>query len=127
MALIIVDFDGTIVKERYPGIGKPNKVVCWCLRKLQRKHKLILFTSREDQTHEHEVCEDSLLEDAIKTCTNLGIYFIEHNSQCQKRVRKYGYDCRKITGDYYIDDRANASVTVRALWLWFKLNVLRLR
>jgi len=56
MATIAVDFDGTIVKHRYPEIGEEIPFATDTLRMLIREHhRLILWTVREGK----------LLQDAI--------------------------------------------------------------
>ena len=45
---IAVDFDGTIVEDNYPKIGKPVLFAFDTLKKLQEKgHRLILWTYRQ--------------------------------------------------------------------------------
>ena len=45
--IIAVDFDGTIVEDAYPQIGKPIIFAFETLKKLQEKgHRLILWTYR---------------------------------------------------------------------------------
>ena len=44
---LAIDFDGTIVDDAYPGIGKPKTFVFETLRKLQSEgYRLILWTYR---------------------------------------------------------------------------------
>ena len=43
--VIAVDFDGTIVQDRYPEIGKPMLFAFETLKELQkRRHQLVLWT-----------------------------------------------------------------------------------
>jgi hydroxymethylpyrimidine pyrophosphatase-like HAD family hydrolase len=45
--VIAIDFDGTVVEHKYPGIGKEMLFAFATLKALQQKgHKLILWTSR---------------------------------------------------------------------------------
>jgi len=45
--IIAVDFDGTIVEDAYPGIGKPKRFALESLKELQKDgHDLILWTYR---------------------------------------------------------------------------------
>lgn len=52
--IVAVDFDGTVVKHEYPGIGEPVPGAIDVLREIQRaKHKIILLTMRDgDQLKE---------------------------------------------------------------------------
>lgn len=93
--IIAVDFDGTIVEDAYPKIGKPMLFAFDTLKKLQEEgHRLILWTYR---------CEDKL-EDAVKFCEDNGVFFYSVNSSFPEE--EYTHDIsRKIHADLFIDDR----------------------
>ena len=93
--IIAVDFDGTIVEDAYPNIGKPIIFAFETLKKLQEDgHRLILWTYR---------CGEQL-EDAIKFCENNGIHFYAVNKSFPEE--QYDTDrSRKIHADLFIDDR----------------------
>ncbi len=93
--VIAVDFDGTIVEHRYPRIGAeiPFAVETLKLIQTELKHTLILWTVREGE----------LLEEAMKFCTDRGLYFYAINSN-EPGSRK-GEHSRKIVADLYLDDR----------------------
>lgn len=93
--IIAVDFDGTIVEDAYPKIGKPNLFAFETLKKLQDEgHRLILWTYR---------C-DNRLDEAVKFCESNGIFFYAVNSSFPEE--KYSDDVsRKIHADLFIDDR----------------------
>ena len=64
--VIAVDFDGTIVEDRYPGIGKERPFATATLRRLiERGHRLILWTVREGE----------LLDEAVAWCEERGVEF----------------------------------------------------
>lgn len=92
---IAVDFDGTIVENRYPEIGKPILFAIETLLKLQEEgHHLILWTYR---TGPH-------LEEAVNFCRKKGVNFYAVNKSYPEEI----YDnslSRKIQADYFIDDR----------------------
>ena len=91
-----VDFDGTLCEENYPNIGKPHLDRIKCLIRLQKEgHKLVLWTCR---------C-GKYLEEAIEWCKNHGLTFDAINENLPERIEQYGGDCRKLSVDYYIDDR----------------------
>ncbi|KAB1067361.1 hydrolase [Tamlana haliotis] len=93
--IIAVDFDGTIVEDAYPKVGKPMIFAFETLKKLQEDgHRLILWTYR---------C-GSKLDDAVKFCEENGIVFYAVNSSFPEEE----YDnsvSRKINADLFIDDR----------------------
>ena len=68
--IIAVDFDGTIVEDAYPKIGKPRIFAFETLQRLQNDgHRLILWTYR---------C-GTRLEEAVQFCKNNGIEFYAVN------------------------------------------------
>ena len=93
--IIAVDFDGTIVEDAYPKIGKPQIFAFETLKKLQEEgHRLILWTYR---------CGVKL-DEAVKFCKDNGITFYAVNSSFYEEE----YDksiSRKINADIFIDDR----------------------
>lgn len=92
---IAVDFDGTIVEDRYPKIGKPILFAFDTLKKLQdRGHRLILWTYRKGDA----------LEEAVKFCEKNGIVFYAVNKSFPEEVFDPSHS-RKIHADIFIDDR----------------------
>lgn len=91
--IIAVDFDGTIVENRYPKIGRERPFAVDSLVRLQREeqHQLILWTVRED----------ALLEEAILWCKKKGLEFYAVN-QNNPEEKKGG--TRKLKADLFIDD-----------------------
>lgn len=97
MKIIAVDFDGTIVKDAYPGIGEVYSGTVSYLKYLQSIDcKLILWTCRSGKQ----------LEEAIKVCKENGLEFNAINDNLPETIEKYGNNSRKIYADIYIDDRA---------------------
>jgi len=101
--VIGVDFDGTIVKDRYPNIGKPKFLAFESLKRLSKSHTLILWTCRKDKE----------LDEVIKYCEQHGIKFNYVNQNTFSRIREYGGDCRKLSCDLLIDDKAGL-----VFWPW---------
>jgi hydroxymethylpyrimidine pyrophosphatase-like HAD family hydrolase len=93
--IIAVDFDGTIVEDAYPKIGKPMIFAFETLKKLQQEgHRLILWTYR---------C-GSRLDEAVAFCEENGISFYAINNSFSGE--EYTSDIsRKINADIFIDDR----------------------
>jgi hydroxymethylpyrimidine pyrophosphatase-like HAD family hydrolase len=92
---IAIDFDGTIVEDGYPHIGKPKKRVFEVLIRLQNEgFRLLLWTYRHGKA----------LEEAVKFCKEHGVEFYAVN----KNFPEEEYDTsvpRKLLADIYIDDR----------------------
>jgi len=93
--IIAVDFDGTIVEDGYPGIGKTRIFAFETLKRLQQDgHRLILWTYRSGDK----------LDEAVKFCKENGIEFYAVNASFPEE--KFDYTrSRKIHADLFIDDR----------------------
>ena len=92
---IAVDFDGTIVNDEYPEIGKAKLFAFDTLLKLQEKgHRLILWTYRNGTT----------LEKAIQFCKDKGVVFYAVNKSFPEEEFDPNFS-RKINADIFIDDR----------------------
>ena len=95
--IIAVDFDGTLCYSNWPELGEPNKPL---IEYLKAQHalgdKLILWTCRAGEA----------LERAISWCRDQQLEFDAINDNLPEIIEKYGSNSRKITCDYYIDDRA---------------------
>ena len=93
--IIAVDFDGTIVEDAYPKIGKPMLFAFETLKKLQEEgHRLILWTYRHG----------SKLDEAVSFCKKNGIKFYAINDSFEGEA--FNNDAsRKINADIFIDDR----------------------
>jgi len=95
MLTIAVDFDGTIVEEAFPKIGKPMPFAFETLKMLEDKgHRLILWTVRTGKP----------LEDAVAFCKKNGIEFYAVNNEFAEEEH-HGRSSRKINADIFIDDR----------------------
>ncbi|MEP0264933.1 hydrolase [Dokdonia sp.] len=92
---IAVDFDGTIVTNAYPGIGKPMLFAFDTLKKLQNEgHLLILWTYRSGKK----------LDEAVDFCKKNGITFYAVNKSYPEEEMSDAIS-RKINADLFIDDR----------------------
>ncbi|SDG62533.1 BT0820 family HAD-type phosphatase [Psychroflexus sediminis] len=93
--ILAIDFDGTIVENKYPSIGKPILFAFETLHKLQEKgFVLILWTYRSGEK----------LKEAVEFCREHGIEFYAVN----KSYPEEDYTdeiSRKINADIFIDDR----------------------
>jgi len=92
---IAIDFDGTLVENAYPKIGKPVIFAFDTLKMLQNEgHRLILWSYRHG----------SELEEAVTFCKEHGVTFYAVNKSFPEEVYD-GTQSRKILADIYIDDR----------------------
>ncbi len=90
------DFDGTLCTEAWPAIGRPRMAMIRYARRIQQKgNQLILWTCRSGER----------LDEAVAWCKEYGITFDAVNQNLPSTLEKYGTDSRKITADYYIDDK----------------------
>lgn len=93
---LAIDFDGTIVQDDYPRIGKPKSFAFDTLRKLQDEgYRLILWTYRSGK----------YLQEAVDFCEANGIIFYSVNSSYQGEIFDGNVQSRKIDADLFIDDR----------------------
>ena len=95
--LIAVDFDGTIVRHRYPDIGEEIPFAVETLKMLvEERHRLILWTVREGQ----------LLDDAVEWCRKRGLEFYAINRDYpEEDITLNEHFTRKLKVDVWIDDR----------------------
>lgn len=90
-----IDFDGTIVEEAFPEIGKPIEKTVKFIKALKaRGDHWILITMREGK----------VLREAVKFLYDIGIPPDMVNDNLPERKEKWGNNPRKIYADIYIDD-----------------------
>lgn len=94
---IAVDFDGTIVEDRYPQIGKEQPFAVATLKQLMNDgHHLILWTVRKGER----------LDEAVKWCEDRGVRFFAVNKDFDDDELDQLHHSRKIKADLFIDDRS---------------------
>ena len=95
--LIAVEFDGTIVENKYPEIGEERPFAIETLKMLIRDHhRIVLWTCREGQ----------LLDDAIVWCREHGVEFYAVNHDYPEETTDNNpHFTRKLKADIFIDDR----------------------
>ena len=99
--ILAVDFDGTIVSERFPEIGEPLFFAIESLIKMkQNGNKLILYTCREDSP------ERKYLTEAVEFCRSHGLEFDAVNENIAGNPFALLGKSRKPYADFYIDDKA---------------------
>ena len=97
--IFAVDFDGTLIKgNTWPDVdGTVNTdLIVYLIREQDKGHKIILNTCR---TGQH-------LQDAVDLAKTYGLVFDAVNENLPEMIEAYKGDCRKISADFYIDDKA---------------------
>lgn len=90
---VCVDFDGTIVDNKYPEIGEPVPgAIKWLIEFSKHGAKLILFTMRSGKH----------LDEAVQFLTDHGVALCGINENPSQSWS----DSPKVYADLYIDDRA---------------------
>jgi len=91
--IIAVDFDGTIVENKYPLIGAEIPLAIESLIRLQHEeqHQIILWTVREG----------ALLFEAVEWCKKKGLVFYAVNKD---NPEQKSAGSRKLKADLFIDD-----------------------
>ncbi|UTW62028.1 hydrolase [bacterium SCSIO 12741] len=94
--VIAIDFDGTIVEDRYPEIGEPKIFAFETLNEMiKARHQLILWTRREGQ----------LLEDAVEFCRENGIEFYSVNHSYPGEDFNEDDGSRKLNCELFISQK----------------------
>ena len=102
---IAVDFDGTLCYSNWPELGQPNRALIAYLQEWKRNgNKLILWTCRAGDA----------LTKAVEWCREQNLEFDAVNDNLPEIIELYGNNSRKITCDYYIDDRMLPLESVKA-------------
>lgn len=93
--IIAIDFDGTLVENKFPEIGEDREHSFYFLKIWQQQgHKLILWTCRTGIR----------LDEAVNYCRLKGIEFDAVNENVPDLLFETS---SKIYADWYIDDRSN--------------------
>ena len=95
--ILAVDFDGTLSLGTWPDVGPANEKLFRFLKKRKEEgDKLILWSCRVGKP----------LEEAIAWCRENDLEFDAVNDNLPEVIEIYGTNSRKISCDYYIDDKA---------------------
>lgn len=96
MAILSLDFDGTIVGNDYPNIGKLKPNAQKVIRRLYDEGHVILINT----------CRSGIYEGSVYSFLNeRAIPYHYINCNLPSQIEKYGMDCRKLSADIYIDDK----------------------
>lgn len=111
--IVAVDFDGTLVEDRFPEIGAPNRelfTLCNLLKQLGVK--IILWTCRDNDTPERN------LDKAVEYCNRQGLTFDAVNRNIDEVLEIFHNDTRKVYADVYLDDKSVMAGQHPAFWCW---------
>lgn len=106
--IIAIDFDGTITaKTAYPELGEPNMKVIKAIKNAKKQGaRIVLWTNRQDNNPE----VPNTLTEVVEFCKQNGVTFDAVNSNLPEVIEIFPNDTRKITADYYIDDKSPGSI-----------------
>ena len=91
-----VDFDGTLCVDAYPGIGPPRfDIINFVKNRRSCGDKVILWTCRSGRELGH----------AVEWCVAHGLSFDAVNDNLPENIALHNNNSRKISADFYIDDR----------------------
>lgn len=94
--IIAIDFDGTIVENKYPAIGELIPGAVDYIRKLYDDgHEIIIWTCRTDKN----------MMDAATFLKLEGVPFHAINDNLPHNVELYGSNSRKVYAHCYVDDK----------------------
>lgn len=94
--VLCIDFDGTIVENAFPQIGKLKPNVVEVLQKLNEKYDIVISSCRTSKEFEGSPERLKIIQDMINCLIDNKIPY--------KRIDMG--DEGKVIADYYIDDRA---------------------
>ena len=100
---IAVDFDGTLCYSKWPDCGQ-QALITYLQEWRRNGNKLILWTCRAGEA----------LTKAVDWCREQNLEFDAVNDNLPEIIELYGNNSRKITCDYYIDDRMLLPEAVKA-------------
>ena len=101
-----VDFDGTLSFGQWPEAGPANNgLIEFLIKRKLAGDKVILWTCREGDA----------LEKAVSWSRENGLIFDAINDNLPEVIERYGGNSRKISCDFYIDDKAIAGNTYKLL------------
>lgn len=104
-SIMAIDFDGTLVTDKFPEIGTINRHIWDSALKAQKLgYRLILWTCRNGD----------YLKEAVEFCSVHGLHFDAINDNIDEVKVLFGGDTRKIFADIYIDDRNGVLCTNKA-------------
>lgn len=94
---IAIDFDGTIVEDRFPDIGPLLPAAKETMQRIKKEGgEITIWTCREGESL--QAARSFLIKEQIP--------FDYLNRNHPALIQRFNNDCRKIGADLYIDDKA---------------------
>lgn len=106
--IIAVDFDGTLVEDKFPEIGRPRGNMIQAIKQFQAAGiRVVLWTCRD-----HEA-----LKTAVDWCREEhGLVFDAVNENVAEVQQMFNNDTRKVYADLYIDDKTIPHTMPPSFW-----------
>lgn len=104
---IVVDFDGTIVEHKFPGVGKAVPGAIETLKRFQDKGYLIILNTMRGLKQSNSCNNEGKILDFLTPAVNfiqshgINLYGINHNPDQDSWTNS-----PKVYGHFYIDDAA---------------------
>lgn len=100
--ILAVDFDGTLVDNKFPEIGAIKPDIWAAVRAYKLMGwKIVLWSCRNG----------TMLDDAVKFCADNGLEFDAVNQNIPEVIQYFGADTRKVFANLYWDDRSAVLVS----------------
>ena len=101
-----IDFDGTIVEDKWPEIGEEKKETTDFIRAIQDLGcQWVLWTCRTDEN----------LNEALEFCLHHGLYPNAVNEGVHPRTLTGEWEPAKVFADTYIDDKASGGLIIPSI------------
>lgn len=100
--VIAVDFDGTLINNKYPILENPNMELINFILRHRKDYIWVLWTCRSGE----------MLQDAIDYMKSFDIEFDYVNENRPDAIAKWNNDSRKVWANWYIDDK---NITLKQL------------
>ena len=106
--IVAVDFDGTLVEDKFPEIGRPRVNMIQAVKQLQAAGvRVVLWTCRDHDS----------LKTAVDWCKEKhGLIFDAVNENVAEVQQMFNNDTRKVYADLYIDDKASSFMSNPYEW-----------
>ena len=115
--VIAIDFDGTIVNDEFPNVGKLKPKSLMVIKKLiNAGHTIVIWTCRD-----YGIIKD-FVDVNFKGIQNFKVYINENPPELR---HKFGNDPRKLGADLFIDDKA--LFTNEVDWVKIEKELIRLK
>ena len=107
--VIAIDFDGTIVDDKFPDFGDVKEGAKEVINELlEVGHEVIIWSCQDAEEIEHVLYR-------------LGINYTAINENTESMMQRWGNNPRKIGADNFIDDKGLDTTNIDWEWINFQL------